>query len=83
MNGYKNWETWNVMLWAQNDEPIYRRVEDFLRGSKQPVTRMAVRAFFLGHIFPNGTPDMEKGWRGDMAKVDWYQITHHLNEWND
>lgn len=23
-NGWKNWETWNVSLWAANDEPIYR-----------------------------------------------------------
>jgi len=24
-NGWKNYETWNVALWMQNDEPLYRR----------------------------------------------------------
>ena len=23
-NGYANYETWNVALWIQNEEPIYR-----------------------------------------------------------
>lgn len=28
-NGWKNWETWNVALWIQNDEGIYRKAKRF------------------------------------------------------
>ena len=30
-NGWKNWETWNVSLWLQNEEPLYRICCDFMR----------------------------------------------------
>jgi len=36
MNGYTNWETWNVAMWIGNDELLYtlskvsRSYEDFL-----------------------------------------------------
>ena len=30
-NGYANWETWNISLWLNNDEPVYRDIAAFMR----------------------------------------------------
>ena len=40
MNGWKNYQTWNVGLWLQNDEPLYRlariyRVRSYTRLATQ------------------------------------------------
>ena len=29
--GWKNYETWNVSLWLNNDEPLYRGAVEFMK----------------------------------------------------
>jgi len=52
-NGWTNWETWNVALWCDNEEVIYRA-----KWRSKPDTAVAV-AFFVRDWFPDGTPDMD------------------------
>jgi hypothetical protein len=33
-NGYKNYETWNVSLWINNNEPLYRLAVSFMNSYK-------------------------------------------------
>lgn len=30
-NGWKNYQTWNVALWLDNDEPTYRMMQEYLK----------------------------------------------------
>ncbi len=30
-NGYKSWNAWNVSLWLNNDEALYRMMLDYIR----------------------------------------------------
>lgn len=79
-NGYTNWATWNIMLWASNDEGIYKQISEFVKWfSGRIAFEKKVYCLFMD-LFPYGTPDMEFG---DMKDVDWKQVTKHLTEWND
>jgi len=55
-NGHKNWNHWNVSLWINNDEELYRMAREF---ADQDTRRMAAMNFlsYLGDMGITKTPD--------------------------
>lgn len=53
-NGHRSWNTWNVALWIENDESIYRFALDCKRRGRDN-TRAA--RLFLENIGADKTPD--------------------------
>ena len=43
-NGYKNWNHWNVSLWLNNDENLYRAMRSWVSAAGN--RDRAARAFF-------------------------------------
>jgi hypothetical protein len=74
--GWTNWHTWQVALWVNNDEPLYRTMR-----SLRPFTAQKAR-LFVERIMPGGTPDMEGDSRRTFPPflhVDWKEIAEDFN----
>jgi len=71
-NGWTNWETWNVALWIDNDESLYRQRCRTSQWDSGMVSE------FVQKLMPDGTPDMDCGC--ELNKVDWHEIAE---SWND
>jgi len=71
-NGWANYETWNLNLWAMNNEGSYHLVCDNRPFTEDSAARLAFE------MFPAGTPDMSGP--ADMVKVDWQEI---IDSWNE
>ena len=76
--GWKNWETWNVNLWIDNEEPLYRAKVAWLQ--RQRPTAETVKAFTLD-ILPDGTPDFDD--IREYERVDWSEIADHWQEYRE
>ena len=71
-NGYKNYETWNINLWVQNEERSYWYMVE-----NRPYNKTTAFCRAL-EMYPDGTPDMESA--EDYNKVNWSEIAEIWNE---
>jgi hypothetical protein len=53
-NGHESWNAWNVALWINNEEPLYRLAMDC--ANRAPSLRTATN-LFLASLGENRTPD--------------------------
>lgn len=51
-NGHRNWNHWNVSLWINNDESLYRRARELARRSNRNLAAETLLA-----ELPERTPD--------------------------
>ena len=74
-NGWANRSTWNVVLWMNNDEPIYLWMLDTFGRRYIPIVAKDAK-WFISKVWPSGvTPD------GDSLKdVDWSEVADAINE---
>jgi hypothetical protein len=76
-NGYKNYQTWNVVLWLNNDEGLYRAYRDhkrqFGRFNKERARECVME------LMPDGTPDLQDR-KYPYRGVDWQEVSKCLNE---
>lgn len=73
--GWKNYATWNVSLWLNNDEPIYRGAVDFMKDYKG---RAPYKAFMADSgLMSQKTPD-RINWMS--AQLDYVELNKMMWE---
>jgi hypothetical protein len=53
-NGHRSWNAWNVSLWLNNDEGLYRMMRDCIA---QHRTKAKAARALLAHLDGERTPD--------------------------
>lgn len=76
-NGWKNWETWNVALWLDNEYSSYKHWQEFIE-SEQPSVSELARELMNEHDLNKPTPDFDAN--DDVRVIDWDEIAENLLE---
>lgn len=56
-NGHKNWNHWNVSLWLNNDESLYRMMQWAINANRGKRGGKSAAAYSLLCLLPERTPD--------------------------
>tara|TARA_Y100000114_G_C11760630_1_gene329404 strand:- start:3246 stop:3503 length:258 start_codon:yes stop_codon:yes gene_type:complete len=78
MKGFSNWETWNVLLWLDNDQELYKKKLRFVNLYINKKDFEKHLNIFLGYMFPKGTHDMQR--QDQMKKVNIKEIANILRD---
>lgn len=76
-NGWKNRETWNVMLWIQNDERLYRSAVDFMISCPKN-TRSYYKSFIEWADLQDSTTNDGVKWLDN--KLDYRRLNEAIRE---
>jgi hypothetical protein len=67
-NGHKNWNHWNVSLWINNDEKLYRIAQRYVKSYGRSEGAKAVyEDYFKGNKTPDGAPYSKSAIRAAMV----------------
>ena len=84
-NGYSNYETWNFMLWASNDEPLYKLVQKAVKRCKELGGDISDLANDLNDITHEEAPELKTSFYSDVMmasvrEVNYHEVAKHLLE---
>ena len=89
-NGWTNYETWNFMLWADNDEPTYNKVKVLIKDAltfNKPHHTVSGLADDLRELADNEAPELKTSFYSDVInasikEVNFTEIAERLLEEN-
>ena len=84
-NGYSNYETWNFMLWAGNDQPLYKLVQKAVKRCKELGGDISDLANDLNDITHEEAPELKTSFYSDIMmasvrEVNYHEVAKHLLE---
>ena len=81
-NGWTNYQTWNVVLWFDNDEGLYHAALAQSEQGRYKFNRNTAENF-VRSLLPTGTRDLQGrayGGRDAYKGVNWQEISRSFNE---
>lgn len=78
-NGWKNYETWNLALWTQNDETLYNKAVDFIKKTNPDFKPETLWHRFIIFAGLKGTKTLD-GVSWNSSKLDRKALAEMLKE---